>query len=103
MTVFAGSVAGNVAAIAANSNSGLLVLVEVSEFLKIVELQEEPFIVIRPIKSSSFWRTFGYKDNGYLTVYNGISFVCYSKEELRLPKKAVIITSNWAYQGMRNI
>jgi hypothetical protein len=63
---------------------GTLIRVESQAFLKIVEKQEQPLVVIKSpgVFSNSF---------KYLTSYKGLAFHCKSQMELRIPQNAEVI------------
>ena len=82
------SAASSAAYIAAVANAikacGTVVRVEPGEFLRILDLQEEPLIVRTEggLLSKSFQ---------YLTTYRGLAFHCKSSTELNLPGRAELI------------
>lgn len=63
---------------------GTLIRVEPQEFLKIIEKQDQPLVVI---KSSGFFSN----SIKYLTSYKGLAFHCKSQTELRIPQNAEVI------------
>ena len=65
---------------------GTLVKVEPQEFIKIVDKQDEPLVVIK--SSGSFSNS-----TKYLTSYKGLAFHCKSLTELNIPAKAEVINA----------
>lgn len=87
--VAAGGAAGAAAAAAianAIKASGVLVRLEKSEFMKIIERADKPLVTVA---GQSFLSP-GLK---YLTSYKGLAFYTKSSEPLRLPGDAEIITA----------
>ncbi len=95
MTYNAGSAgAGAAAAHAAQMNaikaSGVLVRVEVRDFMTVLQMAEKPLVVY---SGKSFWsRSFK-----YLTSYKGLAFYTKSPERLNLPGSAEVIASQEIY------
>lgn len=88
-----GAVAGGsagAAAAAAIANaikaSGVLIRVEKSEFMKIIDRADKPLVAVA---EAGFFSK-GFK---YLTSYKGLAFYTKSSEPLRLPGDAEVITA----------
>ena len=64
--------------------SGVLVRVDIGEFLKVLKKQEEPLVVFAP---TGFWQR-GWR---YLTSYKGLAFHTRSPDPLPLPPRAEIV------------
>lgn len=70
----------------ATKASGVLVRVDPTEFLRVLDRAEEPLIVVAQgglFRSS--WR--------YLTSYKGLAFYTTSREQLHLPGRAQIVNA----------
>jgi hypothetical protein len=80
----AGAAAAHAALVNAVKASGVVVRLEIAEWLKILERTERPLVVIG---TGGVFK----KHNQYLTSYRGLAFFATSKETVLLPPRCEIV------------
>jgi hypothetical protein len=80
----AGAVAAHAALANALKASGVVVRLEIADWLKILERTERPLVVVG---TGGVFR----KHNQYLTSYRGLAFFATSKEAIVLPPRCEIV------------